>query len=209
MLHGDAPRARSLVQIGRKAGFFTTGGRGSGAPEMTPRDAAFATLLTLYDGPPTESGQVVAGMAHLNLAQVEVYPDGPRMPEKLIRAPRETMKETPPPLPLCFKKLPLTPLDALTSIFAASTNPYHLDQVIFIKGSAYNYITLDRYDYEIATESPSDSETDFFLFQAIYRELLPHDQPYRYGRQSEHSFGGAELTLLYDLIHGIKTEERD
>lgn len=131
------------------------------------------------------------------------------MPEKLIRLTRERMKETMPPMPLCFKELPLTPLDALTSIFAASTNPYHLDQVAFIRGSFGDYITLDRYDYEIPTESPYTSERDFFLFQPIYNERLPGDQPFRHGRQSEHSFGGEELTLLYDLIHGIKTEERD
>lgn len=209
MLHGDAPRARSLVQIGRKAGFFTTGGRGSGAPEMTPRDAAYATLLTLYDGPPTESGKVVAGLANLGLAQVDVHPDGPRVPEKLIRLTREKLTEATPPLPLCFKELPLTPLDALTAIFAASTNPYHLDQVAFIKGSIGDYITLDRYDHEIPTESPYSSERDFFLFQPIYHERLAGDQPFRHGRQSEHSFSGEELTILYDLIHGIDTEGRD
>ena len=56
---GDTARTNSLVMVARKAGLFTTGGRGPNAPEMWPTDFGRALLLGTTLATPTRAAETV------------------------------------------------------------------------------------------------------------------------------------------------------
>lgn len=67
-------RARVLVQFARKAGHFTTGGRGPSAPDMRGRDAAVALLLALQLSPPSEAVDEMVRLRDLPLSWIDIDP---------------------------------------------------------------------------------------------------------------------------------------
>lgn len=73
---GNAPRAYSLVKLARGAGLFTTGGRGRGAPEMTPNDFANIVLLALSDATPNDAPERVKALGDLPLHIFAFDPEG-------------------------------------------------------------------------------------------------------------------------------------
>ncbi len=64
---GDSGRANSLVKIARENGWFTTGGRGRNAPNMTPQDFANGLLLCLFTGSPTRCHEFLSAANNLTL----------------------------------------------------------------------------------------------------------------------------------------------
>lgn len=73
---GDVTPARAnvLVTFARKAGHFTTGGRGVNAPDMAPRDAATALLLALQMEVPSDAVAAMLDLRGLPLWFVSVDP---------------------------------------------------------------------------------------------------------------------------------------
>lgn len=206
MLHGDAPRARSLIQLGRKAGLFATGGRGPGAPDMGPRDAGFATLLALYDGPPTACGPAVTALAALPLSLAEVFPNGPRGGDRLRLTGDSALRQQ-IPVPGCFASCPATVIDALSGIFNSESRPYHLDSITIRSGPAGQAVFIRLFDLDIEIQNIGESERDFFQFDMEFRAVSLSGDPPNPGRTSEFSFSGEELSDLYCLICGLDPEE--
>ena len=153
----DAPRARSMMLVSRKRGIFTTGGRGGGAPDMTPRDAANATLLALFDGPTVKSADCLIELGNLPLATVQICPNGPREPERITF--NDKFAERDAPLPGHFKDLPQNALKALTWIFSHHSLPYHLCQVSILK-STITILEIAIMDLDVDMETDLESERD-------------------------------------------------
>jgi len=204
-LRGDAARTRSLIQVGRKNGLFSVGGRGSGSPDMTSNDAAVATLISLYDGPPTLCAEAMEEFISLPVWSVDIAPNGPREDERILLYHDDVHKKR-LPLPSVFPELPLNPLEALRDIFSADEPSYHLDCVFLELGGWGPRISLVVHDVYKPIESDLESETDLFQFSITYG--LPIKSPNRgRAKHTTHQLDGEQLQELFCLITGYVEEE--
>ena len=71
---GDTARTNSLVMVARKAGLFTTGGRGPNAPEMSPIDFGRALLLGTTLATPTRAAETVKTLEAARPFMVKIDP---------------------------------------------------------------------------------------------------------------------------------------
>jgi hypothetical protein len=197
---GDGPRARSLMLVSRKEGIFPTGGRGKGAPDMTAKDAANATLLALFDGPTVQSAVALKEMGSLPLAALEVCPHGPREPERI--ALNENFGSFNGPLPSHFNALPENLLDALTCVFAHSDLPYHMCQISVSK-SALTLVEVTIFDPDLDIESDLCSETDFYCITLKFSDLSVAGGNGLHQVNSNRWLTGHGLGDLYCLINGV------
>lgn len=116
----DDGRARVLVMKARAAGHFTTGGRGTSAPDMVASDAASALLLALQMEQPTDAGAAVKALRDLPIFLFG-YETGDRVMRKFEPDWNGIEGEgLGPHLPACFgDKVPATLGEALDILFAS------------------------------------------------------------------------------------------
>ncbi|NSX56107.1 hypothetical protein [Parasulfitobacter algicola] len=202
----DAPRARSMMLVSRKSGIFTTGGRGGGAPEMTEKDAAYATLLALFDGSTVQSADALIELASLPLASVRICPNGPREPENIIMSSGFDNSDT--PLPSHFKQLPKTALEALIRLFSHDDPPYHFCQVSIVK-SVRTSVKISIMDPDVEIDTDLCSETDFFECTFEFSNAAISDKAGLQMVNSNRWITGYGLSDLYCLIHGITEADLD
>tara|TARA_R110002124_G_scaffold188904_1_gene356157 strand:- start:202 stop:858 length:657 start_codon:yes stop_codon:yes gene_type:complete len=115
----DEGRARVLVMKARAAGHFTTGGRGTSAPDMVSNDAASALLLALQMEQPTDAGAAVKALRDLPI-YLFGYEPGDRVMRKFEPDWNGIEGEgLGPHMPACFGgKVPATLGEALNILFA-------------------------------------------------------------------------------------------
>ncbi len=202
MLHGDAPRTRSLMQIGRKAGYFRTGGRGRGAPEMTCGDAANAALMVLYGGPPTEFAEFMRDVDGKRLEMMVVHPNGPRGTSKNIYVGAETREaDRKPQFPASVSDLPQSPSDALEQVLAFGDWPYFRDEYVLRWGSGGYQFKAAIHDDRDLDDKCLESEVD--RFQCEFHFGWHSGQRVPQGVQSERMLDGESLVELWFLIRNL------
>lgn len=209
-LRGDAARARSLVQIARKAGVFATGGRGKGSPDMNSTDAANALILALYDGPPTKCVAAIEELASLEPYSVSVAPNGPREPG-VMHIYGSNLSEVRFPLPASLEDWPTNARSAIEAVLSADDRPYHLDTISYSLSDWGPEVSLTIHDLTKEIDSDLESETDFFQMTVSYRPpgISPSSFGLGNGKYTSHGLAGHQIDRLYCLIRGIDPEADD
>lgn len=167
---------------------------------MTAKDAANATLLSLFDGPTVKSASVLNELGSLPLVSIQVCPNGPREPERI--ALNRDLESFSGPLPGHFSQLPQTALEALTSVFSHCDLPYHMCHVSIAK-SALTIVEITIVDPDIDIETDLCSETDFFEITLKFSNLTVSEANPASAVSSNRWISGHGLSDLYCLIHGI------
>lgn len=167
---------------------------------MTAKDAANATLLALFDGPTVQSATTLKELGSLPLAALEVYPNGPREPERIaLNAAFNTFEG---PLPSHFNSLPENLLGALIGIFTHGDLPYHKCQISISK-STLTLVEVTIFDPDVDIDSNLCSETDFYCITLKFSDLSVTEGSGLHQVNSNRWLTGYGLSDLYCLINGI------
>ncbi|WP_050931033.1 hypothetical protein [Aestuariivita boseongensis] len=155
---GDKARSNSLVMVARKAGLFTTGGRGPNAPEMTPIDFSRALLLGAILYPPTRAAEAVKALeaARFSTAIVEMA-DGNFPAVLRAGGPIDESEVEEIELPTFLDELPVDLEGLLTLLFSA------------VFSGRWSF---EATDYLLITDTPGRSMVSINLAGQRYGEVV-------------------------------------